>query len=58
MKDLSTAEASQVSGGIAPVVWFAAGIIARSAIGTAAKSAAKTAFQAFVGGAVAAALRE
>ncbi|WP_334021093.1 hypothetical protein [Alteromonas sp. S015] len=57
MKELTIKETKEVSAGIAPVVWFAAGVIARSAIGGAIRSTVKTAFQGFVGGATGAALR-
>jgi lactobin A/cerein 7B family class IIb bacteriocin len=47
MKELSIQEIKEVNGGIAPVIWFAAGVIARSAIGSAIRSTVKTAVTSF-----------
>ncbi|GEM_PF-3909260 len=52
MKNLSNAEVKNVNGGFAPVVWFAAGVIARSAIGTAVRSTVRTAYTSFATGVV------
>lgn len=59
MKELSTQEMTEVNGGALPAVaWFAAGVIARSAIGQAVKSTVKTAAAGFIGGVTGAAVKD